>query len=58
MVGIGFEAIKIALVDSVKRQRAITERLQKLPEQSELIELVKEQSELLKKTLSLFNRLT
>jgi hypothetical protein len=37
MVGIEFEAIRIAMIDSVERQQAIAVRLQKLPEQLELI---------------------
>jgi hypothetical protein len=57
MAGIAFEAVRMALVDAVERQQAITERLQDLPGQSELLELVYKQSGLLEKTLSLFNRI-
>ncbi len=58
MAGIGIEVLRIALIDAVERQQAIAEQMQESPEQSQLLELVAEQSALLKKTLSLFNRIT
>ena len=57
MAGIAFEAVRMALVDAVERQQAITERLQELHGQPELLELIDKQLELLKTTLSLFNRI-
>jgi len=57
MAGIAFEAVRMALVDAVEKQQAITARLQGLPDQSELLELVDKQSGSLKKILSLFSRI-
>ncbi|MFQ3197374.1 MAG: hypothetical protein ACJAUL_001130 [Paraglaciecola sp.] len=58
MSGIGIEVLRIALIDAVERQRAITEQLQAWPERSQLLELVQQQSKSLKETLRLFNRIT
>lgn len=56
MAGIAFEAVKMALVHAVESQQAITERLEKLPGQPELLDLVDKQSGLIKTSLGLFNR--
>ena len=58
MASIGFEAVRMSLVDAVERQRAITEQLQEPPEKPQLHDLVVEQSKLLEETLILFNRIT
>tara|TARA_R110002167_G_scaffold137654_1_gene324713 strand:- start:3786 stop:3965 length:180 start_codon:yes stop_codon:yes gene_type:complete len=56
--GLGIEILRIALKDAVERQLAITAQLQELPEQSQLHELVAEQTRLIKETLILFDRIT
>ncbi|MFQ3236384.1 MAG: hypothetical protein ACI9C4_001955 [Paraglaciecola sp.] len=58
MSGVGIEILRIALIDAVERQRAITEQLKEWPEQLQLLELVEEQSKSLKEALRLFNRIT
>jgi hypothetical protein len=57
MSNIGIEVLKIALDDAVEKQRLITAELQELPEHSKVRKLVAEQSELLKETLTLLNRI-
>jgi hypothetical protein len=57
MSNIGLEVLKIALHDAVEKQQLITAELEKLPEHSNVRKLVAEQSELLKKMLTLLNRI-
>jgi hypothetical protein len=54
MSNIGIEVLKIALDDAVEKQRHITAELQ---EHSKVRKLVEEQTQLLKETLSLLNRI-
>jgi hypothetical protein len=42
MASIGFEAVRMALVDAVERQRSITEQLQEPAEKPQLLDLVDE----------------
>jgi hypothetical protein len=58
MSNIGIEVLKIALDDAVENHRLITAELQELPEQSNVRKLVAEQTQLLKETLTLLNRIT
>jgi hypothetical protein len=58
MSNIGIEVLKIALDDAVEKQRLIDEELKELPEQSKVRKLVTEQTQLLKETLTLLNRIT
>jgi predicted homoserine dehydrogenase-like protein len=57
MSNIGFEVLKIALQDAVEKQQLITAELQELAEHSKVRKLVAEQSELLKETMTLLNRI-
>ena len=57
MSNIGIEVLKIALLDAVKKQQLIDEELKELPEQAKVRKLIAEQSELLKETLTLLNRI-
>jgi hypothetical protein len=57
MSRISTKVLQISLRDAIKRQRVITEELQKLPEQGQLHKLVAEQTRLMKETLSLFDRM-
>jgi predicted homoserine dehydrogenase-like protein len=57
MSNIGLEVLKIALQDAVEKQQLITAELQELAEHSKVRKLVAEQSELLKETLTLLNRI-
>ena len=57
MSRISTKVLQISLIDAIKRQRVITDELQKLPEQGQLHKLVAEQTRLLKETLSLFDRM-
>jgi hypothetical protein len=57
MSNIGIEVLKIALDDAVEKQRLITAELQELPEHSKVRKLVGEQTQLLKETLTLLNRI-
>ncbi|MFT6909875.1 MAG: hypothetical protein ACJAS1_006602 [Oleiphilaceae bacterium] len=55
MSSIGFEVLKIALKDVVEKQKLIAEELKELPEQSNVRNLVTEQTHLLEETLVLIN---
>jgi hypothetical protein len=55
MSSIGFEVLKIALKDAVEKQKLIDEELKELPEQSNVRNLVTEQTHLLEETLVLIN---
>jgi hypothetical protein len=57
MSRISTKVLQISLRDAIKRQRVITDELQKLPEQGQLHKLVAEQTRLMKETLSLFDRM-
>jgi hypothetical protein len=57
MSNIGIEVLKIALDDAVEKQRYITAELQELPEHSKVRKLIAEQTQLLKETLCLLNRI-
>jgi hypothetical protein len=57
MSNIGFTVLKIALQDAATRQQLIADNLESLPEQPVINNLVKEQSELLKEILTLFDRI-
>jgi len=57
MSRIGTKVLQISLMDAIKRQRVITQELQKLPEKGQLNKLVEEQTRLMKETLSLFDRM-
>jgi hypothetical protein len=57
MSNIGIEVLEIALDDAVEKQRLITAELQELPEHSRVRKLVAEQTQLLKETLTLLNRI-
>ena len=57
MSRIGIKVLQISIRDAIKRQRVITDELQKLPEQGQLHKLVAEQTRLMKETLSLFDRM-
>jgi hypothetical protein len=57
MSSIGFEVLKIALYDAVEKQQLISAELEELAEHSKVRKLVAEQSELLKETLTLLNRI-
>jgi predicted homoserine dehydrogenase-like protein len=57
MSNIGLEVLKIALQDAVEKQQLITAELQELAEHSKVRKLVAEQSELLKETMTLLNRI-
>ena len=57
MSRIGTKVLQISLRDAIKRQRVITQELQKLPEKGQLNKLVEEQTRLMKETLSLFERM-
>ena len=57
MSRIGTKVLQISLMDAIKRQRVITQELQKLPEKGQLNKLVEEQTRLMKETLSLFERM-
>jgi hypothetical protein len=57
MSRISTKVLQISLRDMIKRQRVITDELQKLPEQGQLHKLVAEQTRLMKETLSLFDRM-
>jgi hypothetical protein len=58
MSNIGIEVLKIALDDAVEKQRHINAELQELPEHSMVRKLIAEQTQLLKETLTLLNRIT
>jgi hypothetical protein len=57
MICIGFEVLKLALNDAIKKEQLIAEELKELPEQLKARKLVAEQSQLLKETLTLLNRI-
>lgn len=59
MSRIGIKVLQISIRDAIKRQRVITDELQKLaePKQGQLHKLVAEQTRLMQETLSLFDRM-
>jgi hypothetical protein len=57
MSNIGIEVLKNALDDAVENHWLITAELQELPEYSKVRKLVEEQTQLLKETLTLLNRI-
>jgi hypothetical protein len=57
MSNIGFEVLKLALIDAITKQKLIASEMQELPEHSKVHKLVEEQSLLLKEMMSLLNRI-